>query len=263
MPLCPVFTHCFSNFYYLCAFLDEQPSTNLVSITTLIVGIMKSLRANESASLQLISCVQSIASNAALVPILLKQSGFLSFIWEHGVTQRKSGLKSAEGKPQTLGNQRDWLEILRNMSFFIAGQEAIFRHCFPGSAFGEFLDVCHSKDSIISELALTVLRNVSFLPAAKITLISNEQFILYLFSLIERGCIDNAISARFSSLASSTLWSLVYNNQKGKSLLKNSRKDRIIQIREKWEISRMEEHKGARLLVLENLNGLLYALSAH
>lgn len=117
------------------------------------------------------------------------------------------------------------LDVLANLAFTPAGQEVLHRFMVP-LGIETVLDVVEGTFLVsgpapqppsqrrLQEAGLLVIRNLSFWPVSKVPLVSNGRTLPVLLSALKSG------EERCSALAASTLWALVYNQQKAASVVK-------------------------------------------
>ncbi|XP_078608122.1 rotatin-like isoform X2 [Branchiostoma floridae x Branchiostoma japonicum] len=122
-----------------------------------------------------------------------------------------------------------WLAVLVNVSFSLDGQQMLIK--IP-DMLGLLVEHVQSSPRSCQAMALLVLRNMCFHPANKPRIVANEKVVETLLRCMESSGLHS------KAVASSALWALVTNCQKGKVGLKNAAV--VHRLEESWQAIRRD-----------------------
>jgi hypothetical protein len=165
------------------------------------------------------------------------KSGFIPNIVARLLASTKQGhrngilayLRNKTGKSDRL---LSLVRVLASASMRKEGAEELSSSIFPSnslSAFIELFKVLRDQNSASPDLISTkeqvmlLLRNLTFARGAKTALLANQEILPLIMAVLSSRCSGDHLLVAHASHA---LWSLVYNNQKGKAHLARFRTPR-------------------------------------
>ncbi|XP_078688146.1 rotatin-like isoform X1 [Branchiostoma floridae x Branchiostoma belcheri] len=158
-------------------------------------------------------------------------------LWKSNFLQGFSSVVPGKGGKDKKQNSlaARWLAVLVNVSFSLDGQQMLIK--IP-DMLGLLVEHIQSSPRPCQTLALLVLRNMCFHPANKPRMVAHEKVVETLLRCMETG------SLHCKAVASSALWALVTNCQKGKVGLKNAAV--VHRLEESWQAIRRDPPSSSK-----------------
>ncbi|CAH1270656.1 RTTN [Branchiostoma lanceolatum] len=152
-------------------------------------------------------------------------------LWKSNFLQGFSAVVPGKGGKDKKQNSlaARWLAVLVNVSFSLDGQQMLIK---ISDMLGLLVEHVQSSPRSCQTLALLVLRNMCFHPANKPRMVAHEKVVETLLRCMETGSLHSKV------VASSALWALVTNCQKGKVGLKNAAV--VHRLEESWQAIRRD-----------------------